>query len=131
MSSELFDAGAVWHGPWHTGLVSGSFGSASNRHWAMALGKKNAPKNPSASVKAFLPFTSNRQRPKRSVLILEPGSLPFGRSDCKSFLLPIRLVVRKTDLEKRFKFEAFLPVETYQRAIQNYKRILEARKKHK
>lgn len=133
MSSELFDAGAVWHGPWHTGLVSGSFGSASNRHWAMALGKKNAPKKPSASVKAFLPFTSKdpeKRNPSKVVLCLPPGSVSFG-SNCKSILLPIRLVVRKTDLEKRFKFEAFLPVETYQRAIQNYKRILEARKKHK
>ena len=130
MDENSFNAGAVWHGPWHTGLVSGAFGTAGNQHWAMALGKKISPKNLAVSEKAFFPFTSKKHAQGKTVLILPPGTVSFGRN-CKSFLLPIRLVVRKTDLKRRFKFTTFIPDEIYQRAIRNYKQILEARKKIK
>lgn len=128
MDEKFSNAGAVWHGPWHIGLVSGAFGTPSKRHWAMALGKQVSPKNLTSLVKAFLPFTSKKCNTARTVLELPPGSLPFG-SDYKSFIVSFRLVVRKTDLERRFKFTTFISDEIYQRAIQNYKKILEARKK--
>lgn len=113
MDKKFFNDGAIWHGPWHTGLVSGRFGSPKKRHWAMAMGNSTAPKNHPSLVKAFFPFTSKKHTPAKTILIFQPETLPFGRS-CESFLLPLRLVARKTDLEKRFKFTTFIPGEFYQ-----------------
>ena len=129
MNEEQFSAGAVWHGPWHTGLAVGMFGSFDKRHWAMALGNHVLKGNISNQGKPFFPFTSQKHR--KAVLILKPGTAPFGDERRTSFLIPVRLVVRKADLKNRFKFSARIPDELYQQAVHNYKKILLARKKNK
>ena len=129
MDEEKFNAGAVWHGPWHTGLVSGSFGAPDNYHWAMAFGKHVLKTTFPKLEKAFFPFTSKPNN--KAILILPQGTTPFGRKNCRSFLLPIRLIVRKTDLAERFNFTTLFPDKFYQEAVQNYKNRLASRKKFK
>ena len=131
MNEEQFNAGSVWHGPWHTGLVSGCFGTPNKYHWAMALGQHTLKRAVPKLEKAFLPFTSKKHNPSKTVLTLQPGIAPFGDENCTSYLLAIRLVARKTDLERRFKFSARLSDELYQQAVHNYQKILSARKKFK
>ena len=131
MNDEQFNAGAVWHGPWHIGLESGSFGAPNNLHWAMAMGKQVLQTNFPKLEKAFFPFTSQEHGPSKTVLTLQPGTAPFGDKSRTSYLLAIRLVARKTDLERRFNFSARLSDELYQEAVHNYQKILSARKKFK
>ena len=130
MDEEKFNAGSVWHGPWHIGLESGSFGAQDNHHWAMALGQHTLNRTVPKFQKAFLPFTSQKHNPAKTVLILQPGTSPFGDKNRTSYLLAIRLVVLKSDLERRFKFTARIPDDLYQEAVHNYQKILLARKKH-
>lgn len=131
MNEEKFNAGAIWHGPWHTGLAAGSFGAPGNYHWAMALGQHTLKSSVQKKEKAFFPFTSKKNGSAKTVLILQPGTAPFGDKTRTSYLLAFRLVARKTDLERRFKFCTRISDELYQEAIHNYQKILSARKRHK
>ena len=61
MFDKNFIKGAVWHGPWHTGILKGSFGSPDKRHFAMSTGKENILLNADIAI-GFFPFTSKQTK---------------------------------------------------------------------
>lgn len=125
---EKFDNGAVWHGPWHKGLKSGSFGSHSNPHYAVKIGKAKQ-EDRFIKILSFFPFTSKKNN--KCILKLPPGELHCGRKDAYSYLMPFRLLIQKNKLESNFSFKAFLTESRCQEAMKNYKELLKARKMKK
>lgn len=124
MKDEDFSIGAVWHGPWHCGLVSGAFGTPLKQHFAIRnCFCKKALQHQCLS---FFPFTS--QHHKKALLVLSPGSVPFGNPHAIPYILSLRLVVDKGDLRRRFSYKCQLDQKICDELKKRYISIIKNRK---
>ena len=127
MRDEDFSIGAVWHGPWHCGLVSGSFGTPAKQHFAIR--NSFCKKELQYQCLSFFPFTS--QHHKRALLVLPSGRVPFGDPEATSYILSLRLIVDKTDLRRRFSYKCQLDQKICNNLKKRYISFIKERKLHK
>ena len=127
MAYDIFCTGAVWHGPWHTGLIEGHFGYEGKQHYAMRGGCWEM--RVFQKVTTFFPFTSKDH--EQFLLRLRPGSVNWGNPHKTSYLLNIRLVVAREDLKERFEFQGTMPEDVLDEFKTNYRAALAARRKGK
>lgn len=127
MRDEVFSIGAVWHGPWHCGLVSGSFGIPARQHFAIR--NSFCQKNLQDLCLSFFPFTS--QYHKKALLVLSPGSVPFGNPRATPYILSLRLLVYKTDLRRRFSYKCRLNQKICDELKKRYISVIKNRKLRK
>lgn len=119
--------GAVWHGPWGTGMIEGNFGNPESLHFSMTNGSVKHERL--YSIISFFPFSSKKNN--KALLILPPGSVPWGNHSKYSYLLRFRILTTVEDLQIRFKYKNTLSQELCREFSENYAKLIKNRKKRK
>ena len=111
--NKLLKSGAVWHGDWGKHSDTIKFGKNSKKeHFAMILWndfytERNCYDFPGIR---FAPITSQRKNEKYAIF-LPKGELKRAKAKGGWILPKVRLIIRKSKLENKFKHIQFLDIK--------------------